>query len=330
MLWGLADCHDRAFVRGSGSRVLYWWDFFTWRLSRLGPQTLHNLLAVLTLLHASHAEVRLATLCHHMLSLTIISTYFNWGGFFIMAALLCNEPLVRWLSQTTPNPAIVLETNHTHNSPRPNQQCKPQPASLHLLAIAFNSAVLVEWRPPASSPASPTHCWGCGERQMMKRMKRNWWRQWRAIWASLQLQLARLARRTLWANAPWVFFSMSKCTTRNACTICSSRGILVRIFMVNILLALNHGSFARANSVGTTSSNIIGTYNIKLFPAHFCSVAPFRFDAPEAKVARVPQSHQSKQLKLLHREQQIHNSVKGWNYRNGTVAHSRLYTAKWI
>lgn len=92
------------------------------------------------------------------------------------------------------------------------------------------------------------------------------------------------------------------------------------------------------NSVGTTSSNIIGTYNIKLFPAHFCSVAPFRFDAPEAKVARVPQSRQSKQLegallrllKLLRREQQIHNSVKGWNYRNGTLAHSRLYTAKWI
>lgn len=105
--------------------------------------------------------------CHHMLSLTIISTYFNWGGLFIMAALLCNEPLVRWLSQTTPNPAIILETNHKHtyNSPRPNQQCKPQPSSLHLLArIAFNSAVLVEWHPPPailpSIPHTLLRLWG--------------------------------------------------------------------------------------------------------------------------------------------------------------------------
>lgn len=229
----------------------------------------------------------------------------------------------------------ITNTHTTHHAQTNNVNHNHPPCISLLELPSIQRYWWNDTRPPPSSPASPTHCWGCGERQMMTRMKQNRWQQWRAIWASLQLQLARLARRTLWANATWVFFSMSTC---NACTICSSRGILVRIFMVNMLLALNHGSFACTNSVGTTSSNIIGTYNIKLFPAHFCSVAPFRFDAPEAKVARVPQSHQSKQLegallrllKLLHREQQIHNSVKGWNYRNGTLAHSRLYTAKWI
>ena len=78
-----------------------------------------------------------------------------------MAALLCNEPLVRWLSQTTPNPAIMLETNHKHtyNSPRPNQQCKPQPSSLHLLArIAFKFSGTGGMTPaPRHPPQHPPH-----------------------------------------------------------------------------------------------------------------------------------------------------------------------------
>ena len=106
-----------------------------------------------------------------LLSLIIISTYFNWGGLFIMAALLCNEPLVRWLSQTTPNPAIVLETNHTHTThhAQTNNVNHNQPPCISLLLPSIQR---YWWNDaPLHPPQHPPHI-----AEVVGRDK--WWNEW--------------------------------------------------------------------------------------------------------------------------------------------------------
>ena len=237
------------------------------------------------LLHASMLKFVWQHFVIILLSLIIISTYFNWGGLFIMAALLCNEPLVRWLSQTTQTLQLCwrqITNTHTTHHAQTNNVNHNHPPCISLLELPSNSAVLVEWHPPpASSPASPTHCWGCG--------RDKWWHEWSETDDGNEERFERLLNFNLLdlldvrsEQMPLEFFSAWASTMHVQFAVHAAYSCAFSWW--NILLALNHGSFARTNSVGTTSSNIIGTYNIKLFPAHFCSVAPFRFDAPEAKV----------------------------------------------